>query len=200
MRTLIATIFSDRNAALTAVPALRTLETHGAQIETMQIITKDTDGALIEERADDDFPPPSGTLAGLAVGGITGGLLWGAMGAAVGIGVGTALGLARDWHASECRRAFEAEVGSTLNPGQYAILLEAKHDPAAALEVPLQQLGGIAFRTTKRATIRAYRRHWAKERKAGIETRVTVRTQALEERLRGVKAEAEASATRLREP
>lgn len=200
MRTLISIIFSDRNAAMAAVPMLRTLETHGAQIETMHIITRDKDGAVIEERADDDFPPPSGTLAGLAVGGIAGGLLWGALGATVGVGMGTLFGLARDWHASECHRAFKAEVGSTLTAGESAILVEAKQRSAAALEVPLQQVGGVASRATKHATIRAYRSHWARERKADIETRVTAETQALEKRLREVKAEAEASATQLREP
>lgn len=185
---------------MAAVPALRTLEMHGAQIETMQLIKKGADGALVEERADDDFPPPSGTFAGLAVGGLIGGLLWGTIGAAVGVGIGTVLGLARDWYASECRRAFKAEVGSTLTSGQCAILLEARQDPGAALDIQLRQLGGCAFQTTKRATIRAYRGERAKERRADVDARVAAQAQRFEEHLRDMKAEAKASATRLREP
>jgi len=83
VHTLIAILFSDRNAAHECVRALYDLEAKGSiGIETVHVIKMDQNGAVTEERWDDDFPPPSGTLAGIAVGSLIG-LLGGGVGAAI---------------------------------------------------------------------------------------------------------------------
>jgi uncharacterized membrane protein len=157
MRTLISVVFPDRDAAMAAVSALPGLEFKNVRIDTMHVIAKGEGGAVVQDCDEDDFPPPSGTVAGLVLGGLLGALFRWPMGAAVGAGIGTMIGLLRDWYESASRRNFTAAVGSALKTGQYAVLLETKQDSAPILDVEMERLGGIVSRTPKRAAVRAHR-------------------------------------------
>jgi uncharacterized membrane protein len=169
MHTLIAILFSDRGAALEGVRALHALEAKGSLvIETVHVIRMGECGAVTEERTDDDFPPPSGTLAGLAVGSLIG-LLGGAGGAAVAAGIGGMIGLLRDLYESESLSDFLAEVSKALVPGKYAVLLAAKEDQSARVDVQMKELGGIVFRTRKRSAIRKHLTQQTEEFRAEID-------------------------------
>ena len=117
LHTLIAILFSSKDAALEGVRALHALEVSGdIEIETVHVIRKDQSGAVTQVREDDDFPPPSGTLAGLALG-TTVGVLGGGAGAAIGAGVGGMLGMLRDLYESKSLTGSLAEVANALVPG-----------------------------------------------------------------------------------
>ena len=200
MRTLVSVMFLERNAAMAGVSAVRTLETRGVRVMTVRVIAKCEDGSVLEELTDDDFPPPSGMVAGLVVGGLLGGLFRWPTGAGVGAAIGVTAGLLRDWYESESQRDFMAEVGSALNPGQYAVLLDMRQDGGDPLDVEMQQLGGVVSRMTKRTAIRIFRSQWARDRRSEFEVRIAAEAQAIPARIRDLKAKAKASAARLREP
>jgi len=169
MRTLIAILFSDRTAARESVRALYDLEAKGGiRIETLHVIKSDQNGAVAEERWDDDFPPPSGTLAGIAVGSLIG-LLGGGVGAAIGAGVGGMTGLLRDLYESESLTDFVAEVSTALVPGKYAVLVAAEEDRSTAVDIAIKELGGSVFRTTKSAAIRDHRTQLTQKFKAEVD-------------------------------
>jgi len=200
MRTLVSVMFLERNAAMAGVSAVRTLETRGVRVMTVRVIAKCEDGSVLEELTDDDFPPPSGMVAGLVVGGLLGGLFRWPTGSGVGAAIGVTGGLLRDWYESESQRDFMAEVGSALNPGQYAVLLDMRQDGGDPLDVEMQQLGGVVSRMTKRTAIRIFRSQWARDRRSEFEVRIAAEAQAIPARIRDLKAKAKASAARLREP
>jgi len=156
MYTLVATVFNDKDSASQAFRALHDLDgREGIKIETMHLIKKDQ-GGVTEELTDDDFAPPSGTLAGLALGAIIG-LLGGTTGVAVAAGVGGVIGLLRDLRESESHSDFMAEVASALVPGKYAILADIKEDRVTLLDVKMRKLGGVVYRTKRSNVIRDYR-------------------------------------------
>jgi uncharacterized membrane protein len=150
LHTLIAILFSGQDAAFDGVRALHALEANGGiEIETVHVIRKDQSGAVTEVREDDDFPPPSGTLAGLAVGTLIG-VLGGGAGAAVGAGIGGMLGMLRDLHESKSLTGFLAELADALVPGDYAVLVAGKGDRTTAIDERMKELGGTVLRTKAR--------------------------------------------------
>ena len=150
MHTLIAILFSSKDAALEGVRALHALEVSGdIEIETVHVIRKDQSGAVMQGREDDDFPPPSGTLAGLALG-TTVGVLGGGAGAAIGAGVGGMLGMLRDLYESKSLTGSLAEVANAFVPGGYAVLVAGKGDRTTAIDERMKELGGTVLRTKAR--------------------------------------------------
>lgn len=163
MHELMAIACCDRTAVMAAVSALRELKVAGVQIESAQLIRKDHTGAVLEERAEENFSPPAGTVIGLVLGGAVGALLGGAVGGAAGAGSGGVIGFLRDWYESKVHGDFKADAGGELRSGEYGLLIETKGDPGTALDVTMQQLGGrIALRTEKRTPIRFYKEHYFK--------------------------------------
>jgi uncharacterized membrane protein len=181
-------VFSNRDAAMAATSAVRESEAKGFRIDTLHLIDRGQDGAMLEERADDDFPPPSGTFAGLILGGIIGGLFRWPLGAAVGAAVGAAIGLLRDWYEWESYRDFAAQIGSALLPGAYAVILESRHEVPAMLDLEMTQLGGIVTRMSKSAAIRAYRSGEARKLRAALDTGAADGLQALRTRVKRLGA------------
>jgi uncharacterized membrane protein len=200
MHTLVSVVLPDRDAALAALSALRSLESRGVRAETVYMIGKAEDGTVLEEDAEDDFPPPSGTIAGLVVGGLMGGLFRWPGGAAIGAGIGALFGLFRDWYESQSHQDFTVEVGRILNRGQYAVIVETKQDTSAVLDVEMQQLGGVVSRMAKPAAIRIHASLWAKQLTTDIDARIAARWRALPGRWGDIKAKAQASTRHLREP
>jgi len=165
---LLAIVFSDQEAARKGVRVLYELEKRGeVEIKTVHVLKKEPSGDVVQQREDDDFPPPSGTLAGLAVGGILG-LLGGPVTAAASAGIGALAGLLRDLYASESHADFVAEVSAALAPGKYVILAEAEEHQTILLDDRMRPLGGVVFRTTKRSVIRLRRTQRASEFKAQV--------------------------------
>jgi len=166
--TLIAIVFSSADAATEGVRALHELEAKGSlRIASVDLVKRDQDGLVTQECTGSDFPPPSGTLAGLALGSVIG-LLGGPAIAAVGAGVGAMVGLVRDIHESAAHTDFIAEVAHALLPGKYAVLAEVEEHETAALDVQMRQLEGVVFRATKGDVIRDHRAHKSAELKADV--------------------------------
>jgi len=131
----------------------------GLAIKTVHLIKKDQNGSVTEERTDDDFPPPSGTLAGMALGALIG-MLGGNVPAAAAAGVSAMIGLLRDLRESESHTDFIAEFSNALLCGKYAVLADAQEDQAAPVDVRMRELGGVVIRM-KRST--AIRKHTARQ-------------------------------------
>lgn len=164
---LIAIVFSDEHSALDGVRALYDLEKRGGlEIRTLHALKKEPNGNLTPLRSDDDFPPPSGTLAGLAIGGILG-LLGAGAAAAVSAGAGAIVGLLRDLYVSESHADFLAEVAAALVPGKYAILAEVEQI-SKSVDEQMRLLGGVVFHTTRRSVIRVHRAQRISEFKAEL--------------------------------
>jgi len=162
--TLLAVVFKDRNAALAGIHSLYDLEAHGClEVNTVHVVRKDDEGTITEERAEDDFPPPSGTLAGLALGSLLG-VLGGNVAAAAGAGVGAMIGLLRDLAESESHTEFVAAVANALTTGMYAVLADLTEHRPGDVDVRMRGLGGNLFRTTKRAVLHLHRA----QRSAGL--------------------------------
>lgn len=84
MDKLIVVVFRDEKSVYEGVSALHALDDEASIVlNRLAVIKKADDGTIVTERVDDDFPPPSGTLAGTALGGLVG-ILGGPIGVAVG--------------------------------------------------------------------------------------------------------------------
>jgi uncharacterized membrane protein len=153
---MIAIVFSDRNSAQAAVRVLHDL--NGAPrllVRTVRLIKKEQNASATEERADDDFPPPSGTLAGIALGAVIG-LLGGYLLAAIGASVGAVIGLLRDLNESELQSKFMVQVSNAMVPGTYAVLTEVEEYDTATINAPMEDLGGVVFRVRRAPLLPGY--------------------------------------------
>jgi uncharacterized membrane protein len=96
-------------------------------------------------RVDDDFPPPSRTLAGTALGSLEG-LLAGLPGFAIGAGVGGLIGLIGDVRTAHVDRKVLSDVAAALVPGAYGVIAEARDESAKQVDDRIHALGGTIFR------------------------------------------------------
>lgn len=87
MQKIIVIVFDSENSARQGVGALYELQDE-AKIVLYELaaIRRNGDGTMTRMREDNDFPAPSGTLAGAAVGSLIG-LLGGGVGFAAGAGI-----------------------------------------------------------------------------------------------------------------
>jgi uncharacterized membrane protein len=147
MDGLLVMTFRDKAAAREGVTALRELNGQGAiQLDRLAMIAIQADGALTMEHEEDDFPPPSRTLAGTAAGGLIG-LLAGPRGFAVGAGVGGLIGLMGDVRTTRADKELLSDVAKTLAPGVFAIVVEASELIVNAVDERIRALGGAVFRS-----------------------------------------------------
>lgn len=142
-------VLRDEKSAYEGVSALHALDQEASiALNRLAVVKKNADGTIVLERVDDDFPPPSGTLAGTAIGSLIG-LLGGPLGFAVGAGAGSLVGLVRDLLTTEMDDDFLADVTSALNPGTHAILADVDEKWVTPLDKRMEGLGGVVFRTFK---------------------------------------------------
>lgn len=169
MDKLVAVVFRDEKSAYAGVAALHALDSEASiALSRLAIIKKNSDGTVTTERVDDDFPPPSGTLAGTALGGLLG-LLGGPIGFAFGAAAGAWVGVVRDLLTWELDVEFLSDVTSALLAKTYAVLAEIEEEWITPLDKRMEDLGGVVFRTTK-TDIRAERlAHETAARRAEID-------------------------------
>ena len=149
MDTILVVTFVDQSAARAGVMALHDLSREGViRLDRLAVITKDAAGVLSRAYFEDDFPPPSRTLAGTALGSLIG-LLAGLPGFAIGAGLGGLIGLIGDARMVHADHAVLSEVATALIPGAYAVLAEAREQSTKQVDDRMQALGGTAFRVSR---------------------------------------------------
>jgi uncharacterized membrane protein len=149
MDELLVVTFADEKAARAGVAALRQLNRDGRlRLDRLAVVTKDADGKLSTPRADDDFPPPSRTLAGTAIGGLIV-LLAGLPGFAVGAALGGLIGLAGDVRRNHVDGKVLSEVATALVPGAHGVIAEAREESMKQVDDRMQALGGKIFRVPR---------------------------------------------------
>jgi uncharacterized membrane protein len=206
MDKLIAVVFRDEKSVYEGVSALHSLDDEAnIVLNRLVVIKKAADGTIVTERVDDDFPPPSGTLAGTALGGLVG-ILGGPIGVAVGAGTGGLIGLVRDLVTAQVDVDFLSEVTSGLTAGSYAVLADIDEEWVTPLDKRMEDLGGVVFRTVKtdmeaerltretaarRAELDQLKAEYAKarsDRKAKLQSRIDQLRARMEQRLEQQRA------------
>jgi len=201
MNKLIVAVFRNEKSAYEGASALHALDGEASIVlNRLAVIKKNADGSIATERVDDDFPPPSGTLAGTAIGGLVG-ILGGPVGVAVGVGTGGLIGIVRDFVISDLDSDFVSDVASALTPGTYAVLADIDEEWITPLDKRMEDLGGVVFRTVKtnireerlaretaarRAEIDQLKAEYAKarsDRKAKLQARIDQLRARMERRL-----------------
>jgi uncharacterized membrane protein len=127
-------VFESENAARQGVQALRKLDEEGRiELYKLAAIRKNADGTITRLREDQDFPAPSRTLAGAALGSLLG-LLGGGVGFAVGAGIGALICFIHDVHTASVDTEYLSDVSSALTPGsaQSSFSASAKETATAA--------------------------------------------------------------------
>ena len=151
MDKMLVVIFGDEKSAYEGVRALSALDGEGSiVVNTLAVIKKNTDGTVSKERVDDDFPPPSRTLAGTAIGSLIG-ILGGPTGFAVGAGTGALIGLIADLYTSVVDADFLSDISTALTPGKYAVVADVDEEWVTPVDRRMEALGGVVFRTLKSA-------------------------------------------------
>ena len=169
MDKMLVVVFGDEKSAYEGVDALRALDGEASIVlNTLAVIKKNTDGTVSTERVDDDFPPPSGTFAGTAMGGLIG-ILGGPVGIAVGTGAGALIGLIRDLRTSDVDTDFLTDVSTALTPGKYAVLADVDEEWVTPVDTRMEALGGVVFRTLKSAAEDERRAREAAARRAELD-------------------------------
>ena len=153
MDKLVAIVFPEQSAAREGVRVLYALDREGSiEVCTLRLIRKNEDGTVAQERIDDDFPPPSRTVTGLALGTVIG-VLGGPLGLTAGVVAGSLIGLAADLYEVEVDIDFLSDVSAALRPGGYAVLAEIEEEKVTPVDVRMERLGGVVFRTVRSATV-----------------------------------------------
>jgi len=146
---IVVIVFDSESAARQGVRALYELE-DDARIVLYELaaIRRNEDGTMTRLREDSDFPAPSGTLAGAAIGSLIG-LLAGGIGFAAGAGIGALIGLIRDVHTASVDTEFLTDVSSALAPGKFAVAADIREERVTPLDRRMEATGGIIFRAPK---------------------------------------------------
>jgi uncharacterized membrane protein len=145
MKNMMAVVFGDKAAAYEGVVALSALDhEHCVRVDSLAVIKKNADGTVSRESEQDEFP--IGTVAWTALGGVVG-LLGGPAGVAVGMGTGALIGFMGDRYTSEAAARFLADASAALTPGKYAIVADVDEESITAVDMRMQAVGGVVFRT-----------------------------------------------------
>ena len=149
MDKMLVVVFRDEKSAYEGVAALHALDAEASIVlNALAVIKKNADDTVSTERVDDDFPPPSRTLAGTAMGSLIG-LLGGPAGFVLGAGTGALIGLIGDLRTAMVDTDFIAEVSTALTPGKYAVIADVEEEWVTPVDTRIEPLGGVVFRTTK---------------------------------------------------
>jgi uncharacterized membrane protein len=142
-------VFESENAARQGVQALRKLDEEGRiELYELAAIRKNADGTITRLREDQDFPAPSRTLAGAALGSLLG-LLGGGVGFAVGAGIGALIGFIHDVHTASVDTEFLSDVSSALTPGKFAVAADVREDWVIPLDRMMEAQNGLVIRGPK---------------------------------------------------
>lgn len=145
-RAIIA-VFPNSNSAYDAAAAIRNLADDKLidfKVESGAMFRKDEKGNVVplEEKGRHLW----GTMAGAVTGGLIG-ALGGPAGAAAGAALGATAGLTGDAVVGSLDAGFVDQVASELNPGDTAVVVEAKEGSTAAVDKIVQFNGGRVYRS-----------------------------------------------------
>jgi uncharacterized membrane protein len=197
MNKVLTIVFTDEKSAYAGVSALHALDGEGSIVlNTLAVIKKNTDGAVSQESVDDDFPPPSGTLAGTALGSLIG-VLGGPAGLAVGAGTGALIGLIRDVYTAQVDGDFVSDVSTALTPGKYAVIADVDEEWVTPVDTRMELIGGVVFRTVKSDVEAERRSREAAARRAELDQLKAEHAKASSDRKAKLQAQIDQLRTRL---
>jgi len=148
MERLLAVVFNNEAKAYEGLRALNQLDDEGSiTAYAAQVIRKDPDGTVSEERTDGTYPLQ--TAKGLLMGSLIG-LLGGPVGMGIGAAVGSSAGVLGDLNIAGLDADFVNEVSVALTPGKVALIADVNEDWVTPVDSQMEPLGGIVFRTARR--------------------------------------------------
>jgi uncharacterized membrane protein len=144
MSRFIGVIFQDEEAATEALHALKEFEvTRSIAVSGTAMVEKDEKGAISARRVTDEGSIAA--LVGALIGGLAG-LAGGPVGGAIAAAGGAIVGRAADRINLGEREKFATKVSQSMSPGSIAVLAEVTEYSESALDLRMQELGGILIR------------------------------------------------------
>lgn len=147
MEKMLVVVFDSQSKAYEGTNALAQLDRDGSiTVHAGTVIKKNTEGKTVVLKIVDDYPLD--TLGGTAIGSLIG-LLGGPYGFIVGAAMGSLAGATSDLYRSGVSADFVDDVSILLTPGKYAVVADISEEWTTPLDVKMEQLDGLVFRTTR---------------------------------------------------
>jgi uncharacterized membrane protein len=147
MENLVVITFPELEKAMEGLTKLKELDTvDEITIYGIAFIHKKEDGAieyLYHDGADSGRKVATGAAAGMLIG-----LLGGPLGMLLGMLAGAGLGQAMEDDDTDLDHHFITKVNKHIEPGTYALVIDAEEDAVILVDTPMQSLGGIIVRTS----------------------------------------------------
>ena len=149
MEKMLVVVFNSESKAYEGSRALAQLDAEESiAIHAESVIKKNDDGTVTVETVDGDFPVR--TVGGTAIGSLIG-LLGGPIGMGVGAAAGMLAGSIGDLHVAGVGADFLDQVTGALEPGKCAVLADISEEWVTPIDVSMEKLGGVVFRTPKKS-------------------------------------------------
>jgi uncharacterized membrane protein len=149
MERMLVVVFNDEPKTYQGAHALKGLDSEGSiTIHAESVIKKNADGTVTVKESEDEFPVR--TVGGTAIGSLIG-LLGGPVGLGVGAVAGFLAGAIGDLHVAGVDAEFVDEVATALQPGKCAVIAEVSEEWVTPVDTGMEALGGIIFRTARKA-------------------------------------------------
>jgi uncharacterized membrane protein len=147
MEKMIVVVFDGEQKAYEGVNALSQLDREGSiTVHAECVIKKNAEGKTVVLKIADEYPID--TLGGTAIGSLIG-LLGGPFGVVVGAATGTLVGATSDLYRSGVSAEFVDDVSALLIPGTYAVVADISEEWVTPLDVKMEELDGLVFRTAR---------------------------------------------------
>jgi uncharacterized membrane protein len=147
MENLVVITFPELEKAMEGLTKLKELDTvDEITIYGVAFIHKKEDGAieyLYHDGADSGRKVATGAAAGMLMG-----LLGGPLGMLLGMLTGVGLGQAMEDDTADLDHHFISKVNKHLEPGTYALVMDAEEDAVILVDAPMESLGGVIARTS----------------------------------------------------
>lgn len=197
MERLVVVVFESEEKAYEAQRALTQLDADGMiTVNAHAVIAKGQDGTVkLKEPAD---LAPLGLVSGGLLGSLIG-VLGGPVGWAVGAVTGGFLGGLMDLADAGVGADFLEDVRNTLRPGKTAVVAEVSERWITPVDVVMEKLGGVVFRTTREELDARRNEQAIGARKAEIAQLEAERAQAGADREAKLQAKIDERRTKLQE-
>lgn len=147
MENLVVITFQNLETATDGLTKLKELDTvDEITVYGLAFIHKKEDGAieyLYHDGADSGRKVATGAAVGMLIG-----MLGGPLGMFLGMLTGGGLGQALEDDTTDLDHYFIAKVNEHLEPGTYALVIDADEDAVILADAPMESLGGIIARTS----------------------------------------------------
>ncbi len=147
MDKMLVVVFDDEKKAYQGSRALAELEREGSlSVHAKAVVERSADGTVYIPHTETDFPLR--TVTGTAIGGLVG-LLGGPVGVGIGAAVGSAVGVSADICRTGVNDDLLTSVLHSLSPGKFALLADISEEWVTPVDVRMEALGGVVYRTTR---------------------------------------------------